>query len=326
MTFGGSRVDAAIAKELLCAVQPMAIEAAIEAERMHMQTLNEQRRVMELELAQARYEATLAERRYSACDPENRLIAAQLEKSWESTLRRVEACQTRLDAMCASVQESTAAPDFTELAEDLEAGWNAPGVTMRARQQLVRALITDIIADVDEKGREIILTIHWQGGQHSQLRIRKPGTGEHGRRTSEEALAVIRSMSCRWPDQDIAASLNRMGMRTGQALTWNASRVSTVRREHGIHAYRSAEKNGEWLTMSEAAKLLGVTRYFIRRLIDERILPADQVVPDAPYQIRAGDLQSEAVAAAIARKHRPCRLNDESQLPMFISISEGGAQ
>jgi hypothetical protein len=77
---------------------------------------------------------------------------------------------------------------------------------------------------VDEKGREIILTIHWQGGQHSQLRIRKPGTGEHGRRTSEEALAVIRSMSCRWSDQDIAASLNRMGMRTGQAAvpkyTW----------------------------------------------------------------------------------------------------------
>jgi hypothetical protein len=326
MTFGGSRVDTAIAKELLRAVQPMAIEAAMEAERMHTQTLNEQQRVVELDLAQARYEATLAERRYAACDPENRLIAAQLEKSWESALRRVEACQLRLDAMCAIAQESIAAPDFTGLAEDLEAAWNAPGVTMRARQQLVRALITDIVADVDEKRCEIILTIHWQGGQHSQLRIRKPRTGEHGRRTSEEALAVIRSMSCRWSDQDIAASLNRMGMRTGQGMTWNAQRVSTVRREHGIHAYRSAEKNGEWLTMSEAAKLVGVTRYFIRRLINERILHADQVVPDAPYQIRASDLQSEVVAAAIARKHRPCRFDAEGQLPMFIGTSEGGAQ
>src|SRR5271156_1573898 len=325
MTFGGSRVDAAVTKELLQAVQPMAIEAAIEAERMHMQTLNEQRRVVELELVQARYEATLAERRYAACDPENRLIAAQLEKSWESALRRVEACQSRLDAMCAPAQESAAAPDFNGLAEDLDAAWNAPGVTMRARQKLVRALITDIVVDIDEKAREVILTIHWQGGQHSQLRVRKPRTGEHGRRTSEEALAVIRSMSCRWSDQDIAASLNRMGMRSGQGMTWNAYRVSSVRREHGIHAYRSAEKNGEWLTMSEAAKLAGVTRYFIRHLIDERILHADQVVPDAPYQIRASDLQSEVVAAAIARKHRPCRFDAEGQLPMFISTSEGGA-
>jgi hypothetical protein len=293
---------------------------------MHIQTLNEQRRVVELEFVQARYEAKLAERRYAACDPENRLIAAQLEKSWESTLRRVEACQARLDAMCASAQEGAAAPDLTGLAEDLEAAWNAPRVTTRARQQLVRALITDIVADVDEEAREVILTIHWQGGQHSELRVRKPRTGEHGRRTTEEALAVIRSMSCRWSDQDIAASLNRMGMRTGQGMTWNAQRVSSLRREHGIHAYRSAEKNGEWLTMSEAAKLFGVTNHVIRRLIKERILHAEQVVPDAPYQIRASDMQSEAVTAAIARKHRPCRVDVDGQLPMFISTSEGGAQ
>jgi excisionase family DNA binding protein len=325
MTFGGSRVDAAISKELLRAVQPMAIEAAMEAERMHTQALNEQQRVMELDLEQARYEAMLAERRYAACDPENRLIAAQLEKNWESALRRVEACQSRLDAMGASAQQSIAAPDFTGLAEDLEAAWNAPGVTMRVRQQLVRALITDIVADVDEKGCEIILTIHWQGGQHSQLRIRKPRTGEHGRRTSEEALAVIRSMSCRWSDQDIAASLNRMGMRTGQDRTWNAQRVSTVRREHRIHAYRPAEKNGEWLTMSEAAELLGVSHHVIRRLIKERILRAEQVVPGAPHQIRTSDLQSEAVASALARKSRPCRVVSDGQFPMFVSTSEGGA-
>jgi excisionase family DNA binding protein len=325
MTFGGSRVDAAIATELLRAVQPMAIEAAMEAERMHLQILNEQQRVVELELEQARYEARLAERRYAACDPDNRLIAAQLEKSWESTLRRVEACQARLDAMCASAQESTAAPDFTGLAEDLEAAWNAPGVTMRVRQQLARALITDIIADVDEEAREIILTIHWQGGQHSELRLRKPRSGEHGRRASEEVLAVVRSMSCRWSDQDIAASLNRMGMRTGQGMTWNAQRVSTLRHEHGIHAYHSAEKNGEWLTMSEAAELLGVSHHVIRRLIRDRILRAEQVVPGAPHQIRASDLQSEAVAADIARKNRPCRAVADGQLPMFISTSEGGA-
>lgn len=192
-------------------------------------------------------------------------------------------------------------------------------------QQFVRALITDIVADVDEETREVILTIHWQGGQHSQLRVRKPRTGEHGRRTPEEALAAIRSMSCRWSDQDIAASLNRMGMRTGQGLTWNAHRVRSLGCVHGIHAYRSAEKNGEWLTMSEASKLLGVSNHVIRRLIKERILHAEQVVPDAPCQIRANDLQSETVTDAIARKHLPCQDDADGQLPMFICTSEGGA-
>lgn len=76
MTFGGPRIDAAIASELLRAVEPIAIEAAMEAERMHQERQNEQQRILDLELQQARYEATLAERRYAACDPDNRLIAA----------------------------------------------------------------------------------------------------------------------------------------------------------------------------------------------------------------------------------------------------------
>src|SRR5271157_1541765 len=115
-TFGGLRVDAAIARELLRAVEPMAIEAALEAERRHMESQAEQRRILELELQQARYEASLAERRYAACDPDNRLIATQLEKSWETALRRVEACQARLELKMQAVTRSADAADFVGLA------------------------------------------------------------------------------------------------------------------------------------------------------------------------------------------------------------------
>jgi excisionase family DNA binding protein len=82
-----------------------------------------------------------------------------------------------------------------------------------------------------------------------------------------------------------------------------------VRRVNGIHAYRSAEKTGEWLTMTEAAIKLGVTNHKIRRLIKDRVLVAEQVVPGAPYQIRAGDLDDERVTAVLGRKGRPCRVD-----------------
>jgi DNA invertase Pin-like site-specific DNA recombinase len=214
--FGGSRVDAAVATEILRVVEPMAIEAALEAERMHQEAKAERRRIVELDLQQALYEATLAERRYAACDPDNRLIAAQLEKNWENALRRVEDCRSRLAAL--DIPDPAAPiPDFTGLADDLAAAWTAPSVTTRTRQQLLRALVTNIMADVDEKAREVVLTIHWRGGQHSRLRVRKPRTGEHGCRTPEQALAVMERMAARWPDEDIAASLNRMGLRTGQS-------------------------------------------------------------------------------------------------------------
>ncbi|MBB2755603.1 UNVERIFIED_ORG: excisionase family DNA binding protein [Rhizobium aethiopicum] len=163
----------------------------------------------------------------------------------------------------------------------------------------------------------MVLTIHWKGGQHSELKVRKPQTGEHGCATTEDALAVMRSMAGRWSDEHIAASLNRMGMPTGQGKTWTAHRVASVRRVRAIHAYKSADKEGEWLTMTEAAAVLGVTNHRIRHLIKTNVLSAEQVVPGAPCQIRASDLTSATVQAAIARKGRPCRIADTETLPMF---------
>ncbi len=314
--FGGSRVDAAIAAEILRAVEPMAIEAALEAERMHRNGEAERRRIAELDLQQAEYDASLAERRYAACDPENRLIAAQLEKHWEAALRRVEACRSRLAAMD-TPDPAVPIPDFDGLAADLAAAWSAPGVTTRSRQHLIRALISDIVADIDDATREVVLTIHWRGGQHSQLRVRKPHTGEHGCQTPEQALAVMERMATRFSDADIAATLNRMGVRTGQNKTWTAHRVASIRRVRGIHAFRSAEKDGTWLTMREAAGKLGVTSHVVRSMIQFNILPADQVVPGAPWQIRASDLESDQVVDALKRKGRPYRTADPGQFQMF---------
>ena len=316
ISFGGKRIDEIIAAEMLRAVAPMAIEAAEEAGRMQRDENKDRRRIAELELSQAQYDASLAERRYAACDPDNRLIAAQLEKAWEAALQRVEACRNRLEGMRAPAADD-ASPDFAGLADDLSTAWKAPRTTMRTRQRLVRALITEIIADVDAAAGEIVIVIHWKGGQHSELRVRKPKTGEHGCQTSNEAVAVIRSMAGRWSDQDIAASLNRMGLPTGQGKTWTAHRVGSLRRVRGIHGYRSAEKDGEWLTMRDAAAKLGVSHHQVRKLIKAGVLKSEQIIPDAPHQIRAADLQSEEVAAALKRKGRPCRGSPENQISMF---------
>jgi hypothetical protein len=316
MMFGGLHVDAAFARELIRAVEPMAIEAAQLAEQRKMERQAEHRRLLELELQQARYEASLAERRYAACDPDNRLIAATLEKNWETALRRVRDCEAHLDVTTTSAPTS-AMHDLNAIAEDLEAAWKNTRVTMRCRQQLVRALVNEIIVDIDEPAREIVLIIHWKGGRHSELRLRKPRTGEHGCRTSDDALAVVRQMAGHWSDQNIAATLNRMGLPTGQGKTWTAHRVRSIRGVRDIHAYKSAEKDGTWLTLREAAQRRGVTSHRIRKLIKAGILPAEQVVRGAPFQIRAVDLDTPSVVEAAGRKGRPCHITTANQLPMF---------
>jgi len=85
--------------------------------------------------------------------------------------------------------------------------------------------------------------------------------------------------------------------------TWMLDPVACV----GIRAYASADKHGEWLTMTEAAVKLGVTNHVIRRLIKEKTLPAEQVMRNAPHQIRVVDLEREEVAEALKCRKAPCR-------------------
>ena len=227
-----------------------------------MERQAEQRRILELELQQARYEASLAERRYAACDPDNRLIAATAgeelggrpyaafktaRRGW--TLRRTP---IRGDPR----PISWASPRISRPPGRRPASRCAPASSCCERWS------HEIIADIDEAAREIVLTIHWKGGQHSELRLRKPQSGEHDCNTPDEALAVIRSMATRWSDEDIAATLNRMGMPTGQGKTWTAHRVGSIRRVRR-HPRLSLRREGRRMADDARgrATVLGVTSH-----------------------------------------------------------------
>ena len=311
ISFGATRPDLVIAEEILVAVQPLAVEAVLVAEQSAKEQSDERRRALELELQQAHYETNLAARRYRAVDPDNRLVAAELEERWNRALEKLRECEqrtaTRDAETCASIDKA----GLLRLANDLQAAWKAPGAKQSTKQRLIRTLIEEIIVDVEESKREVIMLIHWRGGEHSEVRVKKPATGEHTKRASEEADRVIRDMATRWPDDQIAATLNRMGLRTGQGLTWNGIRVGAYRRKAGVVGYESRTKDGTCLTMVEAANKAGVSCHKIRRLIQAGILPARQVVFDAPWQIHATDLERPEVQRALRRRQkgpgRPCR-------------------
>ena len=120
------------------------------------------------------------------------------------------------------------------LAQDLPEVWNAPTSDMRLKQRIVRILIHEILADVNEKDREIVLQIHWAGDRHSELRVKKKRTGEHTRCTSMNAIEVMRQMATAHTDEQIATTLNRLGLQTGTGNSWNEQRVYSARRCHQL--------------------------------------------------------------------------------------------
>lgn len=317
ISFGARRPDLAIGAEILLVVEPLAVEAALVAEREAITQIDEQRRALELERQQAEYDVKLAARRYERVDPDNRLVAAELEERWNAAMARLKECDARLLASSKSKPAAVDRESLLSLAGELDALWKSPSADMRTKQRLVRTLIEEIVVDVDDEKREVVLVIHWRGGQHSEVRVRKPQPGEHTMRNPVEVDDVIRQMGARWSDEHIAATLNRMGSKTPFGHTWNAKRVGDYRRTKGIPGYESAIKDGRCLTMLEAAEKAGVTCHAIRVLIRKGILPAKQYVFDAPWQILAADLERPEVQDALRRRRkragRPSRISQDDR-------------
>jgi DNA invertase Pin-like site-specific DNA recombinase len=323
ISFGGLAVDEAVAKEVLGAIEGNAIEAALAAAEQVEAQKRERRKSIELELEQARYEARLAARRYEAVDPDQRLVAAELEARWNSALERTREVEGKLQEFDSGVNKA-ALPSkelLLSLAQDLPAAWNAASTDMRLKQRIVRILIKEIMADVDEDKREVVLLIHWAGGRHSELRVKKRGSGHNRWCTSVEAVEVIRQMAGNFTDEVIAGSLNRLGLRTGTGYTWDKQRVYGFRQDHQLPTFDPSAPQTT-VTMKEAARHLKVTPNIIRRMITEKILPASQVVATAPWEIPAQALDSELVRRRLGatmryRAARPRRFMADGQQSMF---------
>ena len=332
ISFGGLRPDQAVAQEVLEAIGGNAVEAALEAAEQMRQQGEARQRAAERELEEARYEARLAERRYDAVDPEQRLVAAELEARWNAALQKVRDLEKKLQTV-ESDPHAVKIPSkevLLSLAQDLPAVWNAPSTDMRLKQRIVRILIREIVADIDEEKHEIVLLLHWAGGRHSELRTKKNADGRHRRCTSLEAVDVARRMAGRFSDEQIASTLNRLGMRTGAGNTWNEARVCSLRHHHELPAYDANRHPADILTLDQAAGKLGVSPTVVRHLIHSQTIPATQVVPGAPWQIQAAVLESSAVKQAAMdiknRRHPRLQFRDESTLELagLLSLKERG--
>lgn len=302
--FGSLRVDEALVQALLDAVSPRAIAEAVDVASRMASEKSCVHRAVTLELEQARYDAKLASRRYEAVDPEKRLVAAELEARWNAALERVRNVEKRLEELSREHAEDTHVDrdELLRLAEALPAVWNSPNADMRLKQRIVRMLVREILADVDKARFEIILVIHWHGGRHSEIRVPKNRTGQHGRKASVEVEDVVRRMVGRWPNAEIAATLNRLSLRTGTGLTWNDSRVQGLRHRMGLVGTDSeVVKERTTLTLNDAVERLGVSNTVVLRLIRNGTIVATQVVPNAPYEISPESLDTPAVAEAIRR-------------------------
>jgi DNA invertase Pin-like site-specific DNA recombinase len=308
--FGGMRVDRVVAREVLERLQPLGIEAALAAMNAESERQNDKRRQIENAIQQAQYEAARAHRQYDAVDPDNRLIAGELERRWNEKLMQLRDLEAQLDSLSQSTQASPLTDNdrarLMTLGEDLDKAWNSPNVSVESRKKIIRLLIKEIIVDVVDDS--LVLVIHWQGGDHTEMKVKKNKVG-HTRWTIEtDVVDLVRVLARQLPDNAIAAILNRCGKVSAHGTAWTRTHVRGLRNSHGISVYREGERaeRGE-VTLDEAAEILKVSRATAYRMVIGGVLPSQQLCVGAPWIVRLADLQLNTVRrdAEARRTRRP---------------------
>lgn len=320
---GGVRVDRAVAAQIVEAVSEHAIEAAVLAAEQSEKADADIRQALCRELEEARYEASLAARRYEVVDPTKRLVVRELETRWNAALERVLHLEERIarhDAAVASRPKIDRAA-LMALARDLPSAWNAPGADMRTKQRIVHILIHEVLLDLDDATHEAVVTIHWNGGRHTELRVARVRCGRYpeGRRPSP--VEVIRKLGGQWPDREVAVTMNRMRCKPADGKAWTTVRVRELRERLGIAPFDPAATRIQAISVDAAANRLGICVGSVHKLIRDGVLPATQLLPSAPWQIPVAELETEAVKAGvrqiIARRPRNYRvLQDDKTLKL----------
>jgi DNA invertase Pin-like site-specific DNA recombinase len=300
LTVAAAGIDKAVSDALLEAISPAALEVALASYEDGVKQTDRHLRALELALEQARYEVERARRQYDAVEPENRLVAAELERRWERALAAAAEAEAALADALEKTEELNAEDrsHLLTLAEDLPYVWNHEGAAIEIKKRILRCVLTGITVNTVEDPPRSKLELHWAGGVQTTLSVRRNRIGEHGHCTDREVVELVRELAIACDDRIIAQVLNRLGYNTGAGNPFNVARVQSLRQYHKIGGFSEGDR--DWLTLEETAEKLEVSQGTVRKLVHCGIMEGRQIVKYAPWMIPKEALETAAVQAAVA--------------------------
>lgn len=215
-----SRVDAAVADAFLAALAPAEIDALSRARRAQQQVEKALRSSAERELERKRYTAALAERQFNRVDPDNRLVAGELERRWEAALSEVRAAEETLarQASAEPVMQmalgKTLNSKVVTLSGRLPQIWADDATTDAHRKALLRCLVEKVVLDRGEHD-VAVARIVWRGGAVTELEVKMKVNSVAKLTRGEEMRARLLDLAIAgMPDDEIAAVLTQEGHRS----------------------------------------------------------------------------------------------------------------
>lgn len=271
----GQVVDALVGEKILLALRPAALEASLRAADDLKQRRERLAQDWRQRLERCRYEADRAERQYQTVEPENRLVARELERQWEQSLQKAAELEREYDRF-QQTHPSTLSDEqrdlIRSLAENLPTLWHAATTSNKDRQRVVRLLIERVSVDLRGRSEQIHVTLHWSGGFVSQHEVVRP-VRQYAQRSDYDSM-VKRIVTLRQGGLtfgEIAEHLNREGFRTVQgAEKFHDDKVNRI--------FRKLQRQRPSLRPLAQRELLGENEWFARSLAERLQVPKNTLL------------------------------------------------
>ena len=252
----GAGLERAIGDLLIETVTPLTLEVSLAVEEELFRRRDEAEELRRKHVERLRYEADLSRRRYMQVDPDNRLVADELEGEWNEKLK---AHKEALEALKQDTKERTLGSEerarILALAKDFPRLWNDPRTPNRERKRMVRLLLEDVTLN---KGSEITAHVRFKGGTTQTLAWPLPPPIGELRKNPAYIVAEVDRLLDDYTQGQIAAILSHKGMHTVDGKPLTRMNIRYIQETYGLVSRYDRLRSRGMLTMAEMGERLNV--------------------------------------------------------------------
>ena len=297
--FSADPVDNKVVENFFEALSLVEIDAYTRALEKLKTTEKETQLAQQQQIQRFNYQASLAQRQYQKVDPENRLVAAELETRWEQSLRDLKQAQQVMEQNKPIVEQLKLPKDLIEsfktIGQHLPHIWQQSYLLTTTKKALLRSLIDKVVVHRVQKD-QLQIRIIWKGGATTTNLIHiNVGSFAHLSNAKQMEEQIIEWAKKGIPDEEIAHRLTQQGCKSPQSNIVLTSTVKIIRLKHRILITPSQShprKVSDFLTVSQLAKKLKVQNYWIYDRINNQTIQIEKnpkigeyLFPDTPKTI-----------------------------------------
>lgn len=308
-------IDKAVVNAFFAALQPAELDLYSEALQAHQDQAKELVAAQQRELQRLQYEADLARRQYDRVDPDNRLVAGELERRWEAALRELRETEQRMrseqqarDNVIALHVPQKLRESFSALGERLPKIWSSPLLHQAQRKALLRCLVDKVVLHrCDAAWETVRVRVVWRGGAVTAMDVPVPVATASRLSTMDQLRSRLLALKAEGlSDRDIAQTLTDEGFRSPRRNRVSPAAVKRIR----LQAGRTCDDQGPMLrdvpgalTVRQLAEVLHVKPMWIYSRIRRGTIEVQRdastrryLFPDQPTvlkeleELKAGDV------------------------------------